>query len=72
MLNKVLGRAGVALAASVAVLATAVPANAAGYSAFAFSRRHQRADDLQLHPLGHHLARHDHVRAQRHHGRSTT
>ncbi|MCW7943471.1 cardiolipin synthase [Streptomyces hygroscopicus] len=38
MLWKVLGRAGVALAASAAVLATAVPANAASYSAFAFSQ----------------------------------
>ncbi|MHC3468788.1 phospholipase D-like domain-containing protein [Streptomyces sp. 7R007] len=37
MLWKVLGRAGVALAAGTAVLATAVPANAASYSAFAFS-----------------------------------
>ncbi|MFF4250478.1 phospholipase D-like domain-containing protein [Streptomyces sp. NPDC001663] len=37
MLWKVLGRAGVALAAGAAVLATAVPANAASYSAFAFS-----------------------------------
>ncbi|MBX9367104.1 hypothetical protein K4G64_39575, partial [Streptomyces sp. WAC04114] len=34
----VVGRAGVALAAGAAVLATAVPANAASYSAFAFSR----------------------------------
>jgi len=34
---KILGRAGVALAAGAAVLATAVPANAASYSAFAFS-----------------------------------
>ena len=38
MLSKVLGRAGVALAAGAAVLATAVPANAAAYSAFAFSQ----------------------------------
>jgi phosphatidylserine/phosphatidylglycerophosphate/cardiolipin synthase-like enzyme len=38
MLWKVLGRAGVALAAGAAVIATAVPANAASYSAFAFSR----------------------------------
>ncbi len=38
MLMKVLGRAGVALAASVAVIATAVPANAASYTAFAFSQ----------------------------------
>ncbi|MER6129604.1 phospholipase D-like domain-containing protein [Streptomyces sp. NPDC001795] len=38
MLWKVLGRAGVALAAGAAVLATAVPANAASYSAFAFSQ----------------------------------
>jgi phosphatidylserine/phosphatidylglycerophosphate/cardiolipin synthase-like enzyme len=38
MLWKVLGRAGVALAAGTAVLATAVPANAASYSAFAFSQ----------------------------------
>lgn len=37
MLWKILGRAGVALAAGAAVLATAVPANAASYSAFAFS-----------------------------------
>ncbi|MEU3336673.1 phospholipase D-like domain-containing protein [Streptomyces sp. NPDC006668] len=37
MLWKVLGRAGVALAAGAAVIATAVPANAASYSAFAFS-----------------------------------
>ncbi|MFI1769014.1 phospholipase D-like domain-containing protein [Streptomyces sp. NPDC020800] len=38
MLWKVLGRAGVALAAGAAVVATAVPANAASYSAFAFSQ----------------------------------
>ncbi|SEO91716.1 phospholipase D-like domain-containing protein [Actinacidiphila rubida] len=38
MLSKVLGRAGVAVAAAAAVLATAVPANAASYSAFAFSQ----------------------------------
>jgi phosphatidylserine/phosphatidylglycerophosphate/cardiolipin synthase-like enzyme len=38
MLWKVLGRAGVALAAGSVVLATAVPANAATYSAFAFSQ----------------------------------
>lgn len=38
MLWKALGRAGVTLAASAAVLATAVPANAASYSAFAFSQ----------------------------------
>ena len=38
MLQKTLGRAGVALAAGAAVFATAVPANAASYSAFAFSR----------------------------------
>ncbi|MEU7059277.1 phospholipase D-like domain-containing protein [Streptomyces sp. NPDC046197] len=38
MLWKVLGRAGVALAAGAAVLTTAVPANAADYSAFAFSQ----------------------------------
>lgn len=38
MLWKVLGRAGVALAAGAAVVATALPANAAEYSAFAFSR----------------------------------
>lgn len=38
MLWKVLGRAGVALAAGAAVLATSVPANAASYSAFAFSQ----------------------------------
>ncbi|MGW0885510.1 phospholipase D-like domain-containing protein [Streptomyces sp. NPDC002671] len=38
MLWKVLGRAGIALAAGAAVVATAVPANAASYSAFAFSR----------------------------------
>ncbi|ARP70788.1 cardiolipin synthase [Streptomyces pluripotens] len=38
MLWKVLGRAGVALAAGTAVLATAAPANAASYNAFAFSQ----------------------------------
>jgi phosphatidylserine/phosphatidylglycerophosphate/cardiolipin synthase-like enzyme len=38
MRSKVLGRAGVAVAAAAAVLATAVPANAASYSAFAFSQ----------------------------------
>ncbi|MFJ3337519.1 phospholipase D-like domain-containing protein [Streptomyces sp. NPDC086766] len=38
MLWKVLGRAGVALAAGAAIIATAVPANAASYSAFAFSQ----------------------------------
>lgn len=38
MLRKVLGRAGVALAAGAAVFVTAVPANAASYSAFAFSQ----------------------------------
>ena len=38
MLWKVLGRAGVALAAGAAVVATALPANAAEYSAFAFSQ----------------------------------
>ena len=38
MLRKALGRAGVALAASIAVIATAVPANAASYTAFAFSQ----------------------------------
>jgi phosphatidylserine/phosphatidylglycerophosphate/cardiolipin synthase-like enzyme len=38
MLSKVLGRASVALAAGAAVLATAIPANAASYSAFAFSQ----------------------------------
>ncbi|MGW2724291.1 phospholipase D-like domain-containing protein [Streptomyces sp. NPDC001492] len=38
MLWKAIGRAGVALAAGAAVVATAVPANAASYSAFAFSR----------------------------------
>ncbi|MGQ4417482.1 phospholipase D-like domain-containing protein [Streptomyces sp. SAS_269] len=38
MLWKALGRAGVALAAGVAVVATALPANAAEYSAFAFSQ----------------------------------
>ncbi|MEU9239442.1 phospholipase D-like domain-containing protein [Streptomyces shenzhenensis] len=37
MLSKLLVRAGVALAAGTAVVATAVPANAASYSAFAFS-----------------------------------
>ncbi|MEW1779980.1 phospholipase D-like domain-containing protein [Streptomyces sp. NPDC086777] len=37
MLSKLLVRAGVALAAGAAVVATAVPANAASYSAFAFS-----------------------------------
>ncbi|GGN21525.1 phospholipase D-like domain-containing protein [Streptomyces fuscichromogenes] len=37
MLSKLLVRAGVALAASAAVVATAVPANAASYTAFAFS-----------------------------------
>ncbi|MCH5670384.1 phospholipase D-like domain-containing protein [Streptomyces gilvus] len=37
MLWKVFGRASVALAAGAAVIATAVPANAASYSAFAFS-----------------------------------
>ncbi|MER7842045.1 phospholipase D-like domain-containing protein [Streptomyces sp. NPDC096040] len=37
MLSKLLGRAGVALAASAAVVAAAVPANAASYTAFAFS-----------------------------------
>ncbi|MER6083265.1 phospholipase D-like domain-containing protein [Streptomyces sp. NPDC001833] len=37
MLSKLLVRAGVALAATAAVVATAVPANAASYSAFAFS-----------------------------------
>ncbi|MFG2959334.1 phospholipase D-like domain-containing protein [Streptomyces sp. NPDC048291] len=37
MLSKLLGRAGVALAAGAAVVATAVPANAASYTAFAFS-----------------------------------
>ncbi|MGI5459309.1 phospholipase D-like domain-containing protein [Streptomyces sp. CA-249302] len=37
MLWKVIGRAGVALAAGAAMLATASPANAASYSAFAFS-----------------------------------
>lgn len=37
MLSKVLRRAGVALAAGAAVIATAVPANAASYTAFAFS-----------------------------------
>ncbi|MFJ9708825.1 phospholipase D-like domain-containing protein [Streptomyces sp. NPDC101234] len=37
MLSKLLGRAGVALAASAVVVATAVPANAASYTAFAFS-----------------------------------
>ncbi|MFF3460821.1 phospholipase D-like domain-containing protein [Streptomyces sp. NPDC002619] len=38
MMWKVLARAGVALAAGTAVVATAVPANAASYTAFAFSR----------------------------------
>ncbi|MBY8883122.1 phospholipase D-like domain-containing protein [Actinacidiphila acidipaludis] len=38
MLSKVLGRAGVAVAAAAAVIATAVPANAASYTAFAFSQ----------------------------------
>ncbi|GGX91143.1 phospholipase D-like domain-containing protein [Streptomyces anandii] len=38
MLWKVLGRTGVALAAGAALFATAVPANAASYSAFAFSQ----------------------------------
>ncbi|MGW3285008.1 phospholipase D-like domain-containing protein [Streptomyces sp. NPDC001002] len=38
MLRKVLVRAGVALAAGAAVLATSVPANAASYTAFAFSQ----------------------------------
>ncbi|MFI6654257.1 phospholipase D-like domain-containing protein [Streptomyces sp. NPDC050523] len=38
MLWKILARAGVALTAGTAVLATAVPANAASYSAFAFSQ----------------------------------
>jgi phosphatidylserine/phosphatidylglycerophosphate/cardiolipin synthase-like enzyme len=38
MLWKVLGRAGVALAAGAAVIATAIPANAASYTAFAFSQ----------------------------------
>ncbi|MFI1168724.1 phospholipase D-like domain-containing protein [Streptomyces sp. NPDC020801] len=42
MLWKVLGRAGVALAAGAAVFATAVPANAASYSAFAFSQSGSR------------------------------
>ncbi|MFF5144866.1 phospholipase D-like domain-containing protein [Streptomyces sp. NPDC013157] len=37
MLSKLLVRAGVALAATAAVVTTAVPANAASYSAFAFS-----------------------------------
>ena len=37
MLSKVLRRAGVTLAAGAAVIATAVPANAASYTAFAFS-----------------------------------
>ncbi|MFD5543571.1 phospholipase D-like domain-containing protein [Streptomyces sp. NPDC127079] len=37
MLSKLLGRAGVALAAGAAVIATAVPADAASYTAFAFS-----------------------------------
>ncbi|MFL6053291.1 MAG: phospholipase D-like domain-containing protein [Actinoallomurus sp.] len=35
---KVLGRIGTALAASAAVVITAVPANAASYTAFAFSQ----------------------------------
>ncbi|KOV70710.1 phospholipase D-like domain-containing protein [Streptomyces sp. MMG1121] len=38
MLWKVLTRTGIALAAGAAVVATAVPANAASYSAFAFSQ----------------------------------
>lgn len=38
MLSKVLGRAGVAVAAAAAVIATAVPANAASYTAFAFAQ----------------------------------
>ncbi|MEV5877043.1 phospholipase D-like domain-containing protein [Streptomyces sp. NPDC052101] len=38
MLRKVLTRAAVALTAGAAVVSTAVPANAASYSAFAFSR----------------------------------
>ncbi|MFJ8198076.1 phospholipase D-like domain-containing protein [Streptomyces sp. NPDC096152] len=38
MLWKVLGRAGVALATGAAIVATAAPANAASYSAFAFSQ----------------------------------
>jgi phosphatidylserine/phosphatidylglycerophosphate/cardiolipin synthase-like enzyme len=38
MLRKVLVRAGVALAAGAAVLATSVPASAASYTAFAFSQ----------------------------------
>ncbi|MEU9441922.1 phospholipase D-like domain-containing protein [Streptomyces sp. NPDC048304] len=38
MLRKVLTRAAVAVTAGAAVVATAVPANAASYSAFAFSR----------------------------------
>jgi len=38
MLWKIFGRAAVALAAGAAVLATAVPANAASYTAFAFSQ----------------------------------
>ena len=38
MLWKVLGRAGVALAAVAAVLATAIPASAASYTAFAFAQ----------------------------------
>lgn len=38
MLWKVLGRTGVALAAGAAMFATAVPANAASYTAFAFSQ----------------------------------
>jgi len=38
MLSKVLGRVGVAVAAAGAIVATAVPANAATYTAFAFSQ----------------------------------
>jgi phosphatidylserine/phosphatidylglycerophosphate/cardiolipin synthase-like enzyme len=38
MQGKLLGRAGAALVAGAAVIATAVPANAAAYTAFAFSR----------------------------------
>ncbi|WP_338687306.1 phospholipase D-like domain-containing protein [Streptomyces acidiscabies] len=38
MLWKIIGRTGVALAAGAAVVATAVPASAASYSAFAFSQ----------------------------------
>lgn len=38
MLRKVLGRIGTALVAGAAVLATAAPANAASYTAFAFSQ----------------------------------